>query len=333
MFRSYIKALVASATIGLFAATSLMAQDVTLTLAHQYPSTQKLGDGYNLWAKRVSEMSSGKIAVKVFPGSTLIGSDESFSSVSTGSVSASNMIGGFQTGDIPALATIALPFLFDDYEHYRAVARGGLFELVSGWYEAKNIKLLNLFPKGWNQIYHKSKFLISPADFVGSQLRGVGGAADATLQQLGANVVRVPTTEVTQSLQRGVVDGLTTNCVAHIGRSWFEQTKFASIVSFANDAEGLGINLDIWKGLTPEQQKILQDAAKEMEDAQWALQRKVEGQDCFDDWKARGVQVQIATPEQRAALRAAAQPVYDTYKKELPVLQKVLDLVEANRPR
>jgi len=326
-----LKTLAFGATALLLAIAPVNAQSVTLTLAHQYPSTQAMGDGYNLWAKRVEEMSNGDIAVRVFAGSTLIGSDESFTAVSSGSVSASNMIGGFQVGDIPELATLGLPFLFDDYAHYRRTVDNGLFELVQGWYEAKNIKLLNLFPKGFNQIFHKSKFLMTPEDFAGAQLRGPGGAADATLQALGANVVRLPTTEVTQGLQRGVVDGLTTNCVAHIGRSWFEQTPYASVLAFANDAEGLGINLDVWNGLKPEQQKILEDAAAEMKEFEWKLQQNLDEVKCFDDWKQRGVNVQSATPEQRAALKEKASPVYDSYRKDLPVLDKVFELIAANR--
>jgi TRAP-type C4-dicarboxylate transport system substrate-binding protein len=331
MKRNILAVLAAGATALLMAAAPASAQSVSLTLAHQYPSTQAMGDGYNLWAQRVQELSNGDISVKVFPGSTLIGSDESFASVATGSVSASNMIGGFQVGDIPELATLGLPFLFDDYAHYRRTVDNGLFELVQGWYEAKNIKLLNLFPKGFNQVFHKSKFLLTPEDFSGAQLRGPGGAADATLQALGANVVRLPTTEVTQGLQRGVVDGLTTNCVAHIGRSWFEQTPYASVLGFANDAEGLGVNLNVWNGLTPEQQKILQDAADEMKEFEWKLQQNLDEEKCMADWKERGVNVQVATPEQRVALKEKVSSVYDSYRKDLPVLDEVFALIEANR--
>lgn len=326
-----IRALALGAAALLYVAGPSAAQSVTLTLAHQYPSTQAMGDGYNLWAERVEELSGGDLAVKVFPGSTLIGSDESFAAVSTGSVSASNMIGGFQVGDIPELATLGLPFLFDDYAHYRRTVDNGLFELVQGWYEAKGIKLLNMFPKGFNQIFHKNKFLLTPEDFAGEQIRGPGGAADATLRALGANAVRLPTTEVTQGLQRNVVEGLTTNCVAHIGRSWFEQTPYASVLAFANDAEGLGINLNVWNSLSPEQQEILQKAADEMKEFEWELQQGLDEEKCFEDWKARGVNVAVATPEQREVLKETVSSVYDSYREELPVLDEVFALIDANR--
>src|SRR5690606_2316141 len=107
----------------------------------------------------------------------------------------------------------------------------GLYDMIAALYEEKGIKLLNFFPKGNNQIFHKSGFLLEPADFEGAQLRGLGGAADAVLQALGANVVRLATTEVTTALQRGVVDGIVTSCSAHIGRSWYEQTPYVSLVS------------------------------------------------------------------------------------------------------
>ncbi len=331
MIRKFLATLAAGAAAVVIASGAALAQSVTLTLAHQYPSTQPIGDGYNLWAKRVEELSNGDITVRVFPGSTLIGSDESFTAVSSGSVSASNMIGGFQTGDIPELAAITMPFLFDDYGHYKRSVDGGLRELVTGWYEAKGIKLLTFFPKGNDQVFHKSKFLLAPEDFVGAQIRGVGGVSDDVLRALGANVVRLPTTEVTQGLQRGVVEGIVTNCVAHIGRSWFEQSPYASIVSLKNDIEGLGLNLDVWNGLTEEQQKIVLDAAAEMETVQWDLMERVESKDCFADWAERKVNVQITTPEQKAVLREKVTAVYDDYRPKLPILEEVLKIVEAAR--
>lgn len=318
-------------SIVMMLATDATAQSISLTLAHQYPSTQVIGDAYNYWAERVSELSEGEITVQVFPGSTLIGSDESFAAVVNNSVSASNMIGGFQVGDIPQLAAVAMPFLFDDYAHYRRVVDGGLYDLVAGWYEEKNIKLLNFFPKGHDQVFHKSKFLLEPADYQGAQLRGVGGASDAVLQALGANVVRLPTTEVTSALQRGVVDGIVTSCSAHIGRSWYEQTPYASIVSLKNDLEGLGLNLDVWNSLSPKQQEIVRQAAAEMEDMQWELIEHQEEVECNKDWERLGVKVQKVTPEQREALQEAVASVYDTYGADIPALDEVLKLVEANR--
>ena len=330
MTRKLIASLAAGAA-ALFMASTAFAESVTLTLAHQYPATQPIGDGYNLWAKRVEELSNGDIKVRVFPGSTLIGSDEFFTSVSSGSVSASNMIGGFQTGDIPELASITMPFLFNDYGHYKRAVDGGLRELVAGWYEAKNIKLLSFFPKGNDQVFHKAKFLMTPEDFVGAQIRGVGGVSDDVLRALGANVVRLPTTEVTQGLQRGVVDGIVTNCVAHIGRSWYEQSPYASIVSLKNDIESLGLNLDVWNGLSEAQQKVVMDAAAEMEAFEWELMERVESKDCFADWAERKVNVQVTTPEQKEVLKAKVVSIYDDYKAKLPVLEEVLKIVEAAR--
>lgn len=331
MTRQFLTMTASASAIVLLLASSATAQSVTLTLAHQYPSTQVIGDAYNYWAERVEELSGGDIAVRVFPGSTLIASDEAFSAVSTGSVSASNMIGGFQVGDIPQVAAVGMPFMFDDYAHYRRVADAGLADMVGGWYEEENIKLLGFFPKGNDQVFHKSKFLLEPADLEGAQLRGVGGVSDAVLEALGANVVRLPTTDVTAALQRGVADGLVTSCSAHIGRSWYEQTPYASVVAIKNDFEALGMNLGVWNGLTEEQKALVMQAGDEMEDMQWKLVERQEAVDCVEQWKELGVNVASPSPEQRQALQEKVQPVYDLYRAELPVIDDVLKLVEDNR--
>ena len=56
MTRKLFATLAAGAAALVFASGAALAQSVTLTLAHQYPSTQPIGDGYNLWAERVEEL-------------------------------------------------------------------------------------------------------------------------------------------------------------------------------------------------------------------------------------------------------------------------------------
>ena len=326
-----ITALAIAVGMATMTAGAVHAQDVKMTLAHPYPDTQPIGDGFNLWAARVNEISDGRIDVRVFPGGTLIGTTEMFSAVSTGSVQAGGMIAGLQVGDIPELAVFGLPFMFANDTEFRAASDAGLFEMAQAWYESKGIKLLNLFPHGSVEVFHTDKFILEPDDFKGVQIRGVGGPASAALVALGANEVRLPASEVTTAMQRGVADALITNCLAHIGRSWYEQTPYASVIGFANDAEGLGVNLEFWNGLSEEDQQVMMQAAGEMEDFEWDLMRDVGESRCINEWKELGVNVAVATPEQTETLKAALAPVFETYRSEIPALDEAQAIINSVR--
>lgn len=307
------------------------AADFNLRLATQYNPGQPNGQGYDRWAEAVSKRSGGRINVRVFHNRTLIDSVESFAAVKSGSVDASNMIGGFQTGDLPDLAGLQLPFLFADDAHYRRVLRAGAFDAIAREYERNNIKLLNFFPKGVVNFYHHSKILVAPSDFKGQNIRVVGGYQSKMVQLLGGSALTLPGGEVMASLQRGVIDGLITNYDGYIGYSWYREARYVCKAAAAQDGEGLGINLALFNRMPPDLQKIVTDAAGEMEEYEWdAMQRSDDGED-EKKWRDLKLNVHVATPEEREALRQALQPLYDSAKAELPLVPMLLRLADQTR--
>jgi TRAP-type C4-dicarboxylate transport system substrate-binding protein len=302
-----------------------------LRLAHHYPATHMMGKGYTLFAKVVEEKTNGQIDVKIYPGGTLIDGHESFDGVKSGTVDASCMISNYQIGHIPALDSFGLPFQFDNHDHYRRTLDNGLFNAIADLYAKNNIKLLNYFPKGAVHIYHKSKHLMTPEDFKGEDLRGLGGYITLMIQQLGANAVTIGSPgEVTTALQRGMIHGITTNFTAHVGRGWWEYAPVVSYLNLAEAGEGLGINMDYWNKQTPEMQKILMEAAHEMNELEWNLIKEGDEKECFVQWEKRKCPVKVITPEQKAVMYKALQPLYEKARKELPMAPLALKLAEEN---
>ncbi len=321
-----------AAGAGVFAAARrAQAAVFSLRLATQYNQNQPIGQGYDKWAQNVTERSGGRIEVKVFHNRTLIDSVESFAAVSSGSVDASNMIAGFQTGDLPDLSALQLPFLFTDNAHYRRVLRAGAFEHIAGEYADHNIKLLNYFPKGTIHFYDHSKFLASPADFVGENIRTVGGYQSKMVQLLGANALSLPGGEVMADLQRGVISGLITNYDGYIGFSWYREAKYVFKIGAAEDGEGLGINLAVFNRMPPDLQKIVTDAAAEMEEYEWAEIDRIDGGGADAKWHDLKLFVRTATAEERAAFREKLQPLYDQAVVALPMAPLLIKLAEQTR--
>lgn len=302
-----------------------------LRLSHHYPATHMMGKGYALFAKLVKEKTNGQINVKIYPGGTLIDGHESFDGVKSGTVDASCMISNYQIGHIPELDSYGLPFLFDNHDHFRRTLDNGLFKALSDLYAKNNIKLMNYFPKGAIHIYHKTKHLMKPEDFKGEDLRGLGGYVTLMIQQLGANAVTIGSPgEVTTALQRGMIHGITTNFSAHVGRGWWEYAPVVSYLNLAEAGEGLGINMDYWNKQSPETQKILMEAAREMNELEWRLIKEGDEEECFKQWKAKKCPVKVITPEQKAVMSKVLQPLYDKARKELPMAPLAIKLAEEN---
>lgn len=320
-----------AAAAALLAAAPAAAQEVTITLAHMFPKNHLQGGPYEAWAKMVNERSHGRIKVNSHPASSLITGREALNAVKTGSVQASNMTSPFQTGTMPFLNAISLPFMFDDHQHFRRALKAGLFDMLVEEYAKQNIKLLNYYTKGSAHIFHKKKFIITPADFKGANLRGLGGYMTLLLDELGANAVTLPTGEVTTALQRGVVDGILTSCIAHIARGWAEQAKYVSAVDLAESGEGLGMNLDFFDKLAPDLQKIVVESAKDMEKMQWDGTLSADAEKCPADWRKYKLPNRTPTAAERDALRKAAHALYAKAETEVPHTKEVLAIVEKTR--
>ncbi|MCB1364490.1 MAG: TRAP transporter substrate-binding protein [Rhodobacteraceae bacterium] len=326
-----LRRMVLATTVGVIAATVAQAQDHSMRLAHHFPTAHVQGKGYEFFTARVAELSDGRIATTSFPGASLISGHESFEAVRTGTVQASNMISAFQVGDIPELDVFSLPFQFEDAAHFRRTLDAGLFDIIAAEYEARGIKLLNYFNKGNIHLFHIDKHLLSPQDFEGEDIRGLGGLLTRTLEVLGANAISMPPGEVNAALQRGVVSAVMTNCLGHVARGWSEEAKYVSYLDLAQSGEGLGVNLDWWNSLPGDLQAVVQQAADEMENMEWDLMSQADNTDCPKIWADEGFPVARPSPEQRAALRAKVQPLYDSAADRFKTFGRVSEMIEAQR--
>ena len=86
------------------------------------------------------------------------------------------------------------------------------------------------------------------------------------------------------------------------------------------------MNKKKWDSLTPEQQQIITEAAKEATVWQRAESVKLEKK-AWDAFKAKGIEITMLTPEQRKELYDKTAPVREQFAKEIPaeLLQLIAD--------
>jgi TRAP-type C4-dicarboxylate transport system substrate-binding protein len=281
----------------------------------------------------VQQKSNGRIDVTSFPAASLITAGESLESLTENAVNASSLMGAWDVGAMPLHNVVSLPFLFDDRNHFRRTLEGGLYDLLANEYEKKGVKLLNYFFKGTIPLFDAKKFLVTPEDFKGHNLRGLSGYATMTLTELGANAISLPTEDISAALERGVVDGIMTSCLGHLSRGWADTTKYVTDIDILQAGEGLGINLEFFNSLSAEDQAVLEAAAKEMEEAEWTLTAEADDVTCPDFWAANHLQVRKLSQEERAALKERSKAVYERAQAEIPQTSEILALVDSARAK
>lgn len=303
-------------------------KNVTIKLAHNLPTQHHLAVGMDEFAKKVQEKSKGSIQVKVFPSGQLFNDKSMNEAVMSGGVEMGLNSAAMWSSIIPAMEVFDVPFLFPNYDKLQKALNSGVGEKLSKEMEAKGAKVLLWSDYGFVQFANNKKPLKAPADFQGLKMRGYGELPSETIKALGASPVTMGGGEVYMALQRGTVDGLTSGTTAMYERKMFEVTKYLTMTNHAFPEFLVAVNLKFWKSLSAEQQKILTEAAKEVEDS---LRKKAQAEDekTLKLLQEKGMEVYVVPEADLPAWQQATAPVRELFVKRTGAVgQELIDICQ-----
>lgn len=208
----------------------------------------------------------------------------------------------------PRMEFMYLPFLVTSWEEVSELLStgGALYEMYVEMGRDLGYETLSSFPSGFSGI-GTTKAIPSPADpDVAKKMRIRHWAAKApelTLARLGFVTTVVPWADVYPALETGVAEGY------YGGDILAAYDMFRDVINYWYDYRGFYysfffvINLDLWNSLSPEDQKIISDAALYAERTQILKAEEVEvsyAQKLTD----YGIEVIVFTDEEYANFRA-----------------------------
>src|SRR5215213_3844365 len=168
------------------------------------------GLGAEKWAALVKERSGGRVTMKVYPGSSLVGGDQTkeFTAMRQGVI---DMAVGSTINWSPQVAELnlfALPFLMPDHKAIDAITTGDvgkkLFEIVA----AKDVVPLAWGENGFRELSNSKRVVRKPDDLKGLKIRVVGSPLfNETFTALGANPTQMSWADAQPALSTGAVDG------------------------------------------------------------------------------------------------------------------------------
>ena len=192
-----------------FAATSALAQEVTLKLHQFLPSQANVPKlVLDVWADNVERDSGGRIKIDRYPSMQLGGRPpELMDQAIDGVADIVWTVVGYTPGRFPSTEVFELPFMMTNA---RAVSRA-YWEMFDKYWkdtEFKDLKILGTWVHGPG-ILHTNKPVTTPADLQGMKIRGGSRSVNALLTKLGATPVGMPVPAVPEGLSKGVIDGTT----------------------------------------------------------------------------------------------------------------------------
>jgi tripartite ATP-independent transporter DctP family solute receptor len=236
---------------------------------------------YNLAAERfgeiVAEKSGGELEVQVFPAAQLGSERDMVEGLQMGSLEMTLTSTGPMGNFIPQVKLFNLPFLFKDRESCYRVLDGEIGTQIADRFVKVGIRSLGWYENGFRNITNSKRPVKSPADMDGLKIRVMeDDVFILTMKALGASPTPMAFGELYTALEQGVVDAQENPlAVIHSSRFFEVQDYLAMTGHFYSPAVML-ISEITWQSLSPENQKIVADAAKEARDYERELSIKAD---------------------------------------------------------
>ena len=234
------------------------AQVTTLTFAHlNSPTGWGPVHAFNPWIKRVEEASRGKVKIQVYPAQTLVKGPDSWNAIKSGVVDMAFCFHGFWPDLTPLSDVISLPtlpvktadkgseVLWKLYEKFPAIQR-----------EFQDVKVLALWTSDPYFLITTKKQIKTLEDIKGMKIRVTGGPPTEQMKALGGVPILIPTPDTYQSLDKGVVDGMTAPWEPIHGYRLVEVVKYYTMIPLNVTYFSMAMNKDKWNSLP----KDVQDA-------------------------------------------------------------------------
>ena len=182
------------------------AETIELKMAHfMSPLHIQHQQSFLPFAKKVEELTAGRVKIKVYAGGTLGDAAQLADSVRTGVADIAFVVPSYTTGRFPRTSVLDLPFLFDNAEHTTRV----FYDLYDRYLadDYKDYKILWLYSCDAGQLFSVEKPIRTLADIKGMKMRAPSAYMSQTLKLLGANPVSMPLSELHAALDKKVIDG------------------------------------------------------------------------------------------------------------------------------
>jgi len=313
--------------IGSLLPVSSMAAPIKLNYANFPPAPTFPCVQMERWKKEVEKRTGGKVAIKTFPGGTLLGAKNMMDGVIAGTADIGCLCMAYQPGRFLVTNAIALPIGFPD----ATVASLALWDIYKK-YKPKafaKVKVLTMFTCAPANIYAK-KPVKNLEDLKGLELRASGGTAQA-LKALGAIPVGMPQSEAPEALQKGIVQGAASSLETLMDFKYAEMCKYVTIFNGPVYPFAVVMNMDKWNSLPKDVQDVMDGLG--VEQAFWTGNYMDKHVNESIEWskKNHNIEITTLTKKELAEWNKLLKPLIDTWitqakAKELPARAILRDI-------
>lgn len=301
--------------------------DTVLRSSDTHPDGYPTVEAVKYMGDLIKQRTNGRYSVEVYHSAQLGEEKDTIEQTQAGVIDLNRVSMGPFNGVVPETAVPSLPYMFRSVDHMRHVMDGPIGDEILKAFEAHDLVGLAFYDSGARSFYNTKKDITSMADMKGMKFRVIQSDVFVDMvNALGANATPMAYGEVYSALQTGVIDGAENNWPSFESAKHYEVAKHYTMDQHQIVPEVLVMSKVSWDKLTPEDQAIVRQAAKdsvvkmrELWDAQEKKSR--------DIVEKAGVKV---SEIDKQPLIDAMKPVYDKYLST-PELKDLASRIQATK--
>ena len=295
-------------------------------------------DGLVVFKNYVEQASNGKIEVEMFIGTQLCSNGaECLQGVADGSVDIYISTSGGASGIFPFVQVLDLPYLMADDRVAEAALSGGtefMTKMKDMTLEASGgmIRLMTVGNTGgWRNFANTKRRVAAPADMEGLKIRTVvADLPQELVKALGAAPTPIPWPELFTSFQTGVVEGSKNGITDIMGMKFPDAgLQYVTLDGHAYMGALWFMNNENFKSMPADLQRVVVDGFYQLQQATFASPKRKSIQ-AYEEFVAGGGDLYVPTPEEKAAFKEAAAPVFDWFKANVDGGEDIFNALSAS---
>lgn len=273
------------------------------------------------WAELVTQRSGGRINVKVYPGSQLVGGDQTRELVAMrqGVIDMAVFSTINISPQVREMNLFSLPFMLRDHRGFDAIINGEVGQDLFRVLATRDVVPLAWGENGFRELSNSKREVRKPEDLRGMKIRFAAGAIFSEIfTGLGANPLQMSFADLQPALSTGAVDGQENpvNLFLAFRMDTLAQ-KHLTIWNYVADAGIFVVGKQVMESFTPADRELVTACAREAAQKQIAESRKGIGiggdRSAFEECARRGVAVAELTAAEKQVFAQATRPVLDKW--------------------
>jgi tripartite ATP-independent transporter DctP family solute receptor len=320
------------------------------SLAAEYKAEYKLstvvsnafpwGKAGERWAELVREKTQGRINIKMYPGVSLVGGDQTkeFSAIRQGVIDLAIGSSINWSPQVKQLNLFSLPFFIADHKALDMLTEGDVGKKLFDILDKNGVVPLAWGENGFRELSNAKQAIKSPENLKGMKIRIVGSPIFIDyFTALGANPTQMSWADTQSALATNAVDGQENPLsIFSAAKLHTLGQKYLTLWGYMIDPLIFVVNKDVWASWTPADQEIVKAAAVQAGAENRVSARKgitPEDNELLKTISTNGVTITTLMPGQRNAFKTIAQPIVEKWSQQIGVdLVKAADAAMNKKP-